>query len=110
MKQLFFLLAVAGFLSTSAQTTTAAEGYSAGHFINSSNEKMDGQLKESFKKGTIQFIAADGNNKTYSPADINEFTIDNNHFIAYMNDFYKVITTGKKGSLLQCQPEQIYNF
>jgi len=101
MKQLFFSLAIASFLSTSAQTTTTTEGFTAGYFINSSNEKMEGLIKESFKKGSVQFITANGTKKTYTPADINELTIDNNHFIAYMNDFYKVITTGKKSSLLQ---------
>jgi len=101
MKHVFFLLAVASFLSTSAQTTTTAERFTSGYFINSSNEKLEGLIKESFKKGSIQFIAANGDKKSYTPADINEFSVDNNHFIAYMNDFYKVITSGKKGSLLQ---------
>jgi hypothetical protein len=101
MKQLLFLLAMAGFLSTSAQTTTAPEGYTAGYFINSSNEKSEGFIKESFKKGSIQFIGANGNKKNYTPAEINEVAIDANVYIAYMNDFYKVTTTGNKGSLLQ---------
>jgi hypothetical protein len=101
MKKLMLSLAVTISLTASAQTSTTPEGFTGGYFINSSNEKTEGFIKESFKKGTIVFINTDGAKKNYSPADINEFSIDNSHFIAYMNDFYKVITAGKKGTLLQ---------
>jgi len=101
MKKLMLSLAVAISLAASAQTNSAPEGFVSGHFTNSSNEKSEGFIKEAFKKGTIVFINADGAKKNYSPADINEFTFNNTLFIAYMNDFYKVVTEGKKGTLLQ---------
>jgi hypothetical protein len=101
MKQLFLLLAIAGFLTTSAQTTAAPEGFTPGSFMNSSNEKSEGFIKESFKKGSIQFIAANGSKKSYTAAEINEFSIGTAVYVAYLNDFYKVTTTGNKGSLLQ---------
>ncbi len=101
MKKWIFLLAVAGTISASAQTSTAPEGYTSGYLINGSNEKSEGFIKESFKKGGIVFTNSAGNKKNYTPADINEFAIGTNIYIAYQNDFYKVTASGNKGSLLQ---------
>lgn len=101
MKKFLLLLFVAGSVTTSAQTNAAPEGFATGYLINSSNDKLEGFIKESFKKGTISFNAASGTNKSYSPADINEFTIGQDLYVAYMNDFYKVTAAGNKGSLLQ---------
>lgn len=101
MKQLFLLLAVAGAITTSAQTNPAPEGYTSGYFINNSNEKLEGYIKESFKKGGFTFTTTSGNKKSYTPADIKEFTVGGKVYIAYMNDFYLVTASGNKGSLLQ---------
>ena len=101
MKKLFLLLVVAGAINASAQTNSAPEGYVNGYFITNSNDKSEGFIKESFKKGSIQFITTGGSKKSYTPAEINEFTIGTTVYIAYMNDFYKLVAGGNKGSLLQ---------
>ena len=101
MKKLFLLLAVATTITASAQTILTPEGFASGYFINSSNEKTEGFIKESFKKGSIVFLAANGSKKNYTPADINEFAIGSNVYVAYMIDYYKVTATGNKGSLMQ---------
>ncbi|MBC7888603.1 MAG: hypothetical protein H7Z13_12045 [Ferruginibacter sp.] len=101
MKKLFLLLAVAGAATASAQTTVAPDGFTTGYFVSAGNEKSEGFIKESFKKGSIAFTNADGSKKSFSPADINEFGIGATVYIAYMNDFYKVTASGNKGSLLQ---------
>lgn len=101
MKKLLLLLAVAGTLNAAAQTNSVPEGFAAGYMINNSNEKLEGFVKESFKKGSIAFTTADGSKKNITPADINEFAIGPNVYIGYMNDFYKVTAAGAKGSLLQ---------
>lgn len=101
MKKLFFLLAVAGTFTASAQNNLVPTGNNNGYFITNTNEKSEGLIKESFKKGTITVTTTNGSTKTFAPADITEFAIGTNVYIAFMNDFYKVTAAGNKGSLLQ---------
>ena len=101
MKKLLLFLAVAGSLNSIAQTDPISEGFSAGYIIDNSNEKTEGAIKEIFKKNSIVFTGHTGNKKTYAPENITEFTIGPDVYITYLNDFYKVSSTGKKGSLLQ---------
>ncbi|MEO6721084.1 MAG: hypothetical protein ABIN67_11965 [Ferruginibacter sp.] len=101
MKKLFFLLAVVGTINATAQTNTVPDGFTAGYIINNSNEKLEGAIKESFRKGIISFADVAGAKKSYTPADITEFAIGTDVYVAYLNDFYKVGSTGKKSSLLQ---------
>lgn len=101
MKKLFLLLAVTGTITASAQTNPAPDGFTSGYLINNGNEKSTGFIKETFKKGSVTFTTPGSGKKNYAPADINEFAIGNDVYIAYMNDFYKVTATGNKGSLLQ---------
>ena len=101
MKKLFLLIAVVSTIAVSAQTTPAPEGFTSGYFINNSNEKSTGFIKESFRKGNIVFISTDGVKKTYAPADITAFSIGNDVYTAYMSDFYKVVATGTRGTLQQ---------
>ena len=101
MKKLFLLLAVAGSFTVAAQNPTIPEGFGAGYVIDTHNEKLEGSLKENFRKGTVSFADAAGVKRTYTTADITEFTIGTDVYIVYLNDFYKVSSTGKKSSLLQ---------
>lgn len=101
MKKLFILLAAAGGINASAQNNSAPEGFTGGYFINGANEKSEGFIKESFKKGGIVFTSGNSSKKSYTPADINEFAIGADVFISYLNDFYKLTAAGNKGSLLQ---------
>lgn len=101
MKQSLLLLLLISTLAASAQNTTTPEGFTDGYYINSSNEKTAGFIKESFKKGAISFTTATSVKKNYTAADINGFAIGSDVYIAYMYDFYKVVATGNKGTLLQ---------
>lgn len=101
MKKLIFMLAVLYSLTAVAQISTTPDGFAPGYFIDANNEKQEGFIKESFKKGSFLFIASNGTKKTYMPADINEFAIGVTVYTSCMNDFYKVMATGNKGSLLQ---------
>jgi len=101
MKKFLLLFLVAGSIAASAQTNSTPDGFTTGYLINSSNDRLEGSIKESFKKGTISFNSTSGISKNYTPSEINEFAIGQDVYLAYMNDFYKVTSAGTKGSLLQ---------
>jgi hypothetical protein len=82
--------------------TSAQSDFKKGLIVTTNNEKLEGTIKESFRsKGVIIFLSAGGNKKTYSPSDIQSFSIDTISFISYSNDFYKEISSGTKARLYQ---------
>lgn len=97
MKKVFTLIVAILGLSTivvSAQTETK------GTVITSSNETMEGTIKDQTqKKGNILFTGSTGSKKLYSPSDISGFTINGVKYVSYANDFYKEVSTGSKATL-----------
>ncbi len=101
MKKLVSLLAISCSLQVMAQNNTAPEGYSDGYFVTTSNQKSEVAIKPNFKKGSISVVDAAGSKKNYTPSDINAFALGNTAYIAYLYDFYKMVTPGNNVSLLQ---------
>ena len=100
MKKLLLCMAIIATVSVSAQPTPV-DGTSTGYIISNNNEKLEGTIKESFKKGNIVFTNSAGVKKTNTPAEITGFSNGEELYTAYLNDFYKIVSDGKKGSLLQ---------
>lgn len=67
-----------------------------GFIVTESNQRVDGDIKEEFKKGRISHA-----NKTFSPSDVKSFQVDGINYISHSNDFYKEITAGSKAQLYQ---------
>ncbi len=84
-----------------------------GFIITEANQKIEGAIKESFKKGKIALTTADNGTKTFAPSEVKGFTLDGIDYISYSNDFYKEITGGNKIKLYQKvtdnSGEKIYN-
>jgi hypothetical protein len=91
-------------IATNAQT---------GFIVTENNQRIEGTIKESFKKGKISIAASGNTHKTFAPSEVKSFTLDGINYISYSNDFYKEITTGSKAQLYQKvtdnSGEKIYN-
>ena len=84
-----------------------------GYIVTANNEKIDGSVKELFKRGKLIFLSLTHEEKTYTPAAIKTFSIDSTSYISYSNDFYEEIATGIRASLYKKltdnSDEKIYN-
>jgi hypothetical protein len=106
MKQASLIIAFAfaawsGFAQTEKPAALSAD-FVQGSILTSSYEKFDGFIKESLKKdGSIIFVNAQGQKKTYNVSNLQSFTINNVSYISYLNDFYKTIAAGNKVALYQ---------
>jgi hypothetical protein len=109
-RQLLALCLIASLfpLGLIAQTETKS-----GFVITENNQRIDGELKESFKRGKLVVALPDKTNKTFSPSEVKSFNLDGNNYISHSNDFYKEITAGSKAQLYQKMTdnsgEKIYN-
>lgn len=72
-----------------------------GFVVTEANERIEGDLKEEFKKGKITVLLADNTKKTFAPSDLKSFQADGINYISHSNDFYKEITSGTKAQLYQ---------
>jgi hypothetical protein len=83
------------------------------HVITESNQRLEGEIKESFKKGKLVVSLPDKTSKTLTPSEVKNFQLDGINYISFSNDFYKEITTGSKAQLYQKvtdnSGEKIYN-
>lgn len=106
MKHLFTIIATS-FVVTMAtaqgsKPTGLTEEFQPGYIITYANEKTEGYIKDALKnKSAVVFATSAGDKKNYSTADVKEFAIKGERYVSHQNDFYKVITTGGKGSLYQ---------
>ena len=95
-------------LALSAQPETKK-----GFVVTEGDQRIEGQLLESFKKGKLVVTMPDNTRKTFSPAELKSFTLDGVNYVSHSNDFYKEITTGTKAQLYQKvtdnRGEKIYN-
>ena len=84
-----------------------------GFVITENDQRIEGQLQESFKKGKLAVTLPDNSRKNYSPSELKSFNLDGVNYIAHTNDFYKEITSGNKAHLYQKvtdnSGEKIYN-
>lgn len=84
-----------------------------GFIVTENNQRVEGELKESFKKGKIIVALPDKSQKTYAPADLKSFQLDGINYISHSNDFYREVTSGSKAQLYQKvtdnSGEKIYN-
>lgn len=86
----------------SALMAQAPAGFTAGYIVAADGSRVDGYIKESFKsKAALVFQPASGKKVTYGGNAVNEVNISGVSYISYANDFFKVVTTGAKASLLQ---------
>ena len=80
----------------------APAGFTAGYIVAADGSRIDGYIKESFKsKAAVVFQPASGKKVNYGGNAVNEVNISGVSYITYANDFFKVISTGAKASLLQ---------
>ena len=80
----------------------APAGYQKGSITLASNEKIAGSIKDlQASKGSIVFMSVSGAKKTYSAAELIEFSVSADNFLSYANDFYKKIVSGSKANLYQ---------
>ncbi len=80
----------------------APAGFTAGYIITADGSRLDGYIKESFKgKAAVVFQPATGKKVTYGGNAVNEVNIAGVSYISYANDFFKVVSSGPKASLLQ---------
>ena len=103
MKQLF-ALSVLLFLLTplTGLQAQAPAGFTAGHLITADGSRQEGFIKENFKgKASFVFQSANGKKITYGGNAVNEVNVGGVTYISYANDFFKVLATGTKASLLQ---------
>jgi hypothetical protein len=95
-------------LATNAQTETKK-----GFVVTENDQRIEGQLQESFKKGKLVVTLPGNARKTYAPSELKSFTLDDINYISHSNDFYKEIATGSKAQLYQKvtdnSGEKIYN-
>lgn len=100
------LIAFSTLLLLSAPLTNlfaqAPAGFTAGYVITADGSRLEGHIKESFKgKAAVVFLNAAGKKVTYGGNAVNEVNIAGVSYISYANDFFKVVSTGAKASLLQ---------
>lgn len=80
----------------------APAGFSPGYIVTPDGSRLEGYIKESFKsKAAVVFQPATGKKTTYGGNAVNEVNIAGISYITYANDFFKVISSGPKASLLQ---------
>lgn len=95
-------------ISLFAQTETKK-----GFVVTENNQRIEGAVTESFKKGKLVLTTSDNTRKTYAPSDLQSFNLDGVNYISYSNDFYKEVTVGSKAKLYQKvtdnSGEKIYN-
>lgn len=84
-----------------AQSQTATADFQKGTIIKTSNETLEGSIKDQTKKGTIVFTLPTGQKKVYTPDELLGFTLNGANYISYLSDFYKIVVTGSKASLYQ---------
>jgi hypothetical protein len=104
MKQIILssLLLTTLFFTGINQSSAQPAGYKAGTITTDDGTKKEGFIKENFKgKASLQFQSADGKKTIYSGADIKEVSIEGVVYITYRSDFFKVIKSGDKVSLVQ---------
>lgn len=93
-------LIIAGTWKMAAQELPA--GFKSGYIITTDGTRQEGLIKESFKsKASFVFQATTGKKVTYGGNGVKEVSIGGTSYISYVNDFFKVISTGEKASLLQ---------
>jgi hypothetical protein len=84
-----------------------------GFIVTENNQRIEGELKELFKKGRLTVSLPDNTKKTFSPSEVKNFQLDGINYISHSNDFYREITTGSKAQLYQKvtdnSGEKIYN-
>lgn len=80
----------------------APAGFKTGYIILNDNTRKEGFVKENFKsKAAVIFQDTDGKKTTYSGNDIKEAGIGDITYISYSSDFFKLVSSGTKASLLQ---------
>lgn len=90
------------FMPLSGLLAQAPAGFTAGYIITADGSRLDGYIKESFKgKASVVFQNTAGKKTTYGGNAVNEVNIAGVSYISYANDFFKVISSGTKASLLQ---------
>ena len=93
-------LIIAGTWKMAAQELPA--GFKSGYIITTDGTRQEGLIKESFKsKASFVFQATTGKKVTYGGNGVKEVSIGGISYISFVNDFFKVISTGEKASLLQ---------
>ncbi|MBI5373543.1 MAG: hypothetical protein HZA79_16080 [Sphingobacteriales bacterium] len=103
MKQLFPLLtALALVFAVTPLGAQPPAGFKAGYIITADGIRQDGFIKENFKsKASFVFQTAAGKKTTYGGNAVNEVNVEGVSYVSYANDFFKVVRTGAKASLLQ---------
>jgi hypothetical protein len=99
LKQTLLVFTIAVGLFAKAQT---GNDFQQGTVTNYANETSVGSIKPMFKqRGVIIFQNANQQKRQLSPIEISAFTVGNENYNAYTNDYYKVIIKGEKASLLE---------
>jgi hypothetical protein len=102
MKQLkhkLLVLAIAGALFTNAQNSS---DFQQGTITTYANETSAGTIRPMFKqRGVIIFQNGSQQKKQFSPNDVASFTVGNENYNAYTNDFYRIVVKGDKAILLE---------
>lgn len=103
MKQLLSLIAFLLLLTPSARLKAQAPaGFTDGYIVLTDGSRLQGFIKENFKnKASFVFQPTVGKKVTYGGNAVNEVNVSGVSYISYANDFFKVLSTGNKASLLQ---------
>ncbi len=96
----FFLFSTA--TAAAQSTSTAPDGFIAGHLITNDNTKLEGYLKDNMrKKGEVVLLTPDGKKKNYTAATVNTVVLGDAAFTSIAGEFFKVIIGGNNMRLLQ---------
>ena len=103
MKQLFVFSALLFLLTPlTGLMAQAPAGFTSGYVITADGSRQEGFIKENFKgKASFVFQPTSGKKITYTGNAVNEVNAGGVTYISYANDFFKLIATGTKASLLQ---------
>lgn len=102
MKQFIVLFSFAFLLSPAILPAQVPDGFKPGYIVMADGSRLEGFIKESFKsKAAVVFQQAAGKKTTYGGNAVNEVNVEGVSYISYANDFFRVIATGSKASLLQ---------
>ncbi|MBI3138783.1 MAG: hypothetical protein HYZ15_09380 [Sphingobacteriales bacterium] len=103
MKQLLTLLTSLVFVLPAARLAAQPPaGFKPGYIVTADGLRQEGFIRENFKsKASFVFQTAAGKKTTFGGNAVNEVNVEGVTYISYANDFFKVISTGARASLLQ---------
>ena len=98
MRQGYFFLAILLSMSFEGIAQVPKNGF----IILNDSTKLEGEFQENFKKNnSIEFINAAGKKMIFKAESVRYAEIDSTMYISFKNEYYEIVTSGTKISLLQ---------